>query len=82
MAGANLSVRSAYTISHYRAAVDAHVNVLIAMLIVLAAVMGVVGPLGLASTMSINVLERTRELGVGVMQPPGRSSRGPRAEVL
>jgi putative ABC transport system permease protein len=64
MADANMSVRSAYTISHYRAAVDAHVNVLIATLIVLAAVMGAVGLLGLASTMSINVLERTRELGV------------------
>jgi putative ABC transport system permease protein len=37
---------------------------LIATLIVLAAVMGAVGLLGLASTMSINVLERTRELGV------------------
>jgi putative ABC transport system permease protein len=64
MADANMSVRSAYTISHYRAAVDAHVNVLIATLIVLAAVMGAVGLLGLASTMSINILERTRELGV------------------
>jgi putative ABC transport system permease protein len=38
--------------------------VLITTLIALAAVMGAIGLLGLGSMMSVNVLERTRELGV------------------
>jgi putative ABC transport system permease protein len=37
---------------------------LITTLIAMAAVMGAVGLLGLGSMMSVNVLERTRELGV------------------
>jgi putative ABC transport system permease protein len=80
LADAGVSVRSAYTISHYRAAVDAHVMVLIATLVVLAAVMGAVGLLGLASTMSINVLERTRELAV--MQSIGASPAAVRTLVM
>ncbi len=39
-------------------------NILVSILLVMAALLGVVGALGLASTMSMNVLERTRELGV------------------
>ncbi|NCC33375.1 MAG: ABC transporter permease, partial [Chloroflexia bacterium] len=39
-------------------------NVLTGVLSLMAAIIGTVGGLGLAGTMSINVLERTRELGI------------------
>jgi putative ABC transport system permease protein len=64
LADNGVSVRTAFTISHYQAAVDAHIMVLITTVIALAAVMGAIGLLGLGSMMSVNVLERTRELGV------------------
>jgi len=45
-------------------AVAAHMKVLVNSLIALAILMALVGTLGLTSTMSVNVLERTREIGV------------------
>lgn len=48
-------------------------NILIAFLLVMAVLLAVVGALGLTGTMSINVLERTRE--IGVMRAIGASSR-------
>jgi len=47
-----------------RAAVGGHFAILVAALIFMAALMGTVGVLGLASTMSTSVLERIREFGV------------------
>ena len=64
LADNGVSVRTAFTIAHYQAGVDAHILVLITTLIALASVMGAIGLLGLGSMMSVNVLERTRELGV------------------
>ncbi|HEY3401779.1 MAG TPA: FtsX-like permease family protein [Ohtaekwangia sp.] len=45
-------------------AVAAHMRVLVNSLITIAILMALVGTLGLTSTMSVNVLERTREIGV------------------
>jgi putative ABC transport system permease protein len=45
-------------------AVAAHMKVLVNSLLAMAILMAVVGTLGLTSTISMNVLERTREIGV------------------
>ncbi len=45
-------------------AVAAHMRVLVNSLLAMALLMAVVGTLGLTSTISMNVLERTREIGV------------------
>jgi putative ABC transport system permease protein len=45
-------------------AIAEHMSVLISSLLALSALMAIVGGFGLAATMSMNVLERTRELGV------------------
>ncbi len=45
-------------------AVAAHMKVLVNSLLGMALLMALVGMLGLTSTISINVLERTREIGV------------------
>ena len=52
------------------------VNVLIGFMLFMAFLLAVVGGLGLASTMSLNVLERTRE--IGVMRAIGASDKGVR----
>lgn len=44
--------------------ITSQVNFFVTFLIFLALLLGVVGGLGLASTMSLNVIERTREIGV------------------
>ena len=58
------TVRSARPLSELRTAMGDHISILIRALVALAAVMAVVGGLGLASTLSVSVLERTRELAV------------------
>ncbi len=62
----NLGLRltSTQTIPELRAQITAQFNVLIVFLLIMAALLAVVGGLGLMGTMSINVLERTREIGV------------------
>ncbi len=45
-------------------AIAAHMKVLINSLMAMAILMAIVGTLGLMSTMSMNILERTREIGV------------------
>jgi putative ABC transport system permease protein len=45
-------------------AVAAHMKVLVNSLLAMAILMAIVGTLGLTSTISMNVLERTREIGV------------------
>jgi len=63
-----------------RTGLDDHVLLLIASLIVTAALMAIVGVLGLTSTMSTNVVERTREFGV--MQTIGGTPRTVRSLVV
>jgi len=57
-------VRSAASVSRSEAASAGHMLPLILVYLGLSVAMGVVGFAGLASTMSTNVLERTREFGV------------------
>ncbi|HET6762862.1 MAG TPA: FtsX-like permease family protein, partial [Longimicrobiaceae bacterium] len=65
--GARVSV--AIPVSVLRTAMGAHMGVLVDTLLAIAVLMALVGGLGLMSTMSMNVLERTRE--IGVMQAVG-----------
>jgi putative ABC transport system permease protein len=54
-------VRSGYSL---RAAATQSVNTLVIFLLIMAILTAFVGSIGLTGTMSINVLERTREIGV------------------
>jgi putative ABC transport system permease protein len=62
----NLGMRisAVQTLPDLRRAIVANMNVLVVFLLIMAVLLAVVGGLGLAGTMSINVLERTREIGV------------------
>lgn len=57
-----------------------HYNVVVVLLLVMAIVLGVVGGLGLMGTMSLNILERTRE--IGLMRAIGATSRAIRQIVV
>ncbi len=63
-------------ISEEIAEVEAMFEVLIVLLLMMAVLLAVIGGLGLMGTMSINVLERTRE--IGVMRAIGASNRSVR----
>ena len=52
------------TSSEERTQIIARFNVLIVFLMIMAVLLAVVGAIGLTGTMSLNVLERTREIGV------------------
>ncbi len=73
-------VRLIHSRSEDRAILAERFNLLSVLLAILAALIGVVGGLGLAGTMSINVLERTRE--IGVMRAVGASDAAVRQIVL
>lgn len=57
-------VQQMQTIGQLRATISTVFDVIIIFLLSMAVLLGVVGGLGLMGTMSINVLERTREIGV------------------
>lgn len=64
LAEANTSVALVVPVSELRTAIGDHIFILIGSLIFMAVLMAIVGVLGLTSTMSTNVVERTREFGV------------------
>jgi len=59
-----LKVAGTGTISSTRQNVESQFNILVVFLAIMAVLLAVVGGLGLMGTMSINVLERSREIGV------------------
>jgi putative ABC transport system permease protein len=68
-----ITISSAETTSFVREQVITQFNVIIVILSVMALLLAVVGGLGLMGTMSINVLERRRE--IGVMRAIGAGNR-------
>jgi len=69
----NISISATIPVWLLHNAIAAHMKVLVNSLMIMAILMGLVGTLGLMSTMSMNVLERTRE--IGVMRAIGSSPR-------
>ncbi|MGI8708779.1 MAG: FtsX-like permease family protein [Actinomycetota bacterium] len=61
---AGIEVRSAASISRSEAISAGHLGPVILILLGIALPLGVVGAIGLASTMAANILDRTREFGV------------------
>jgi putative ABC transport system permease protein len=64
LAGAGIEVRSAESVGPQEASAESHLTPILVVLLAFALPMAVIGCIGLASTMSANVLERTREFGV------------------
>ncbi len=59
-----MKVTSTESATQIRERIHLQFNILIVLLLIISVLMAVVGGLGLMGTMSINVLERTREIGV------------------
>ena len=70
---AGMRVRTVETIAQVRERIVFQFNILVAFMLIMATLLAVVGALGLAGTMSINVLERVRE--IGVMRAIGASTK-------
>jgi putative ABC transport system permease protein len=64
LADAGFDERSADSVARHEAATGGHLAPILIILLATALPMGLIGCIGLASTMSANVLERTREFGV------------------
>jgi putative ABC transport system permease protein len=64
LTAAGIDVRSAESVGRQEASTGGHLAPILVILLATALPMGLIGCIGLASTMSANVLERTREFGV------------------
>jgi putative ABC transport system permease protein len=64
LAGAGLKVADLSRLADMRKAIEDHLLLLASFLVMMSVLVLVVGGMGLANTMSINVMERRRELGV------------------
>jgi putative ABC transport system permease protein len=62
--GLGMGVSNTLTSATERGQIQAQFNVLVVFLLIMAVLLAVVGGIGLMGTMSLNVLERTREIGV------------------
>ncbi len=64
LTGAGIEVRAAESVGRQEASTGGHLAPILVILLATALPMGLIGCIGLASTMGANVLERTREFGV------------------
>jgi putative ABC transport system permease protein len=64
LGNAGFDVYTLWKTAETRKVMEDHMAIMIGILLVMAALFALIGGLGLASTMSLNVLDRTRELGV------------------
>jgi len=69
----NIEVLSNFLITEEREEIDAAFAIIVALLMVMTVILALVGGLGLMGTMSLNIMERTRE--IGVMRAYGASSK-------
>ena len=68
-----MNVSSVLTVAGLQSRIEFQFNIIVVFLLIMAVLLAVVGGLGLMGTMSINVIERTRE--IGVMRAIGASNR-------
>jgi putative ABC transport system permease protein len=64
LTAAGIEVKSATSVSRSEAISEGHMGPVVLIILAIAVPLGVIGVIGLASTMSANILDRTREFGV------------------
>ena len=64
LAANGMKVAQSQTISFVRVMIQSQFDIIVVFLMVMAVLLAIVGGLGLMGTMSLNVIERTREIGV------------------
>jgi putative ABC transport system permease protein len=70
--GRQMPVTETMTVTHMQSMISDSLGIIVVFLVILAALLVAVGGIGLSGTMSINVLESTRE--IGVMRAVGASN--------